>query len=319
MVELPPYPVVRRRNRRYFTLVLLVVLLIGGWIGFWYYAEGRIERSIDGWKAREARAGRLYECGSQTVGGFPFRFEVLCDQARATLTKSHPPAELTAPNIHIAAQVYDPTLLIAEIAGPATYAEPGQPPSYVANWTLAQSSVRGTPREPQRVSIVIDGLNVKRTSPEEPVVDATRLEIHGRMLEGSAQANPVIEIALRSTKLAAPVLGTMAAKPTDSEIDVVLRGLKDFSPKPWPDRGSSRPHRAGRHAGGRQRHADGRGGRQARRPAQRHGGRRRGADQRCARPEPEEARLQHVDRSRPARRRQEIGRPPGDFAAAAAA
>lgn len=232
----PSPQIVRRRKGRYLTLTFLVLLVCGGWIAFWYYAEGRIERSIEGWKAREARAGRLYECGSQTVGGFPFRFEVLCDQARATLTKSHPPADLTAPNVHIAAQVYDPTLLIAEIAGPATYAEPGQPPSYVADWTLAQSSVRGTPREPQRVSIVIDGLSVKRVSPAEPVADATRLEIHGRMLEGSAQANPVIEIALRSTKLSAPVLGTMAAKPADSEIDIVLRGLKDFAPKPWPDR-----------------------------------------------------------------------------------
>jgi hypothetical protein len=236
MIDLPPYPVVRRRKRRYLTLVLLVLLVCGGWIAFWKYAEGKIEDSINGWKAREARAGRIYECGSQTVGGFPFRFEVLCDQARATLTKSHPPADLTAPNIHIAAQVYDPTLLIAEIAGPLTYAAPGQPPSYVANWMLAQSSVRGTPREPERVSVVIDGLSVKRVAPAEPVADAARLEIHGRMLEGSARENPVIEIVLRSTKLAAPVLGAMAAQPTDSDVDIVLRGLKDFAPKPWPDR-----------------------------------------------------------------------------------
>jgi hypothetical protein len=232
----PSPKVVRRRNRRYWTLIVLVVLLIGGWIGFWKYAEGKVEQSIDGWKAREARAGRIYECGSQTVGGFPFRFEVLCDNVKATLTKTHPPADLTAPNIHVAAQVYDPTLLIAEITGPVTYAEAGQQPSYLANWSLAQSSVRGTPREPERVSIVIDGLSVKRLNPDEPVVDATRLEIHGRMLEGSARANPVIEIVLRSTKLAAPPLGQMAAKPTDSDIDVVLRGLKDFAPKPWPDR-----------------------------------------------------------------------------------
>jgi hypothetical protein len=107
----------------------------------------------------------------------------------------------------------------------------------VANWSLAQSSVRGTPREPERVSVVIDGLHVKHVGgTDEPVADAERLEVHGRMLEGSARENPVIEIVLRSTKLAAPVLGAMAAKPTDSDVDIVLRGLKDFSPKSWPDR-----------------------------------------------------------------------------------
>jgi hypothetical protein len=46
----------------------------------------------------------------------------------------------------------------------------------------------------------------------------------------------VIEIVLRSVKLAAPVLGAMAAKPTDSDVEITLRGLKDFAPKPWPDR-----------------------------------------------------------------------------------
>lgn len=236
MYEATPI-VVRRRKWRYLVLLLLVVLLCGGWLAFWKYAEVRAQELIEGWKAREARAGRVYDCGSQTIGGFPFRFEVMCDNVKATLDKAHPPAALTMPSIHVATQVYDPTLLIAEITGPATYAEAGQQPSYVANWSLAQSSVRGTPREPERVSIVIDGLSVKHVGgTEEPVADAARLEIHGRMLEGSARENPVIEIVFKSTKLAAPVFGAMATKPADSEVDVVLRGLKDFSPKPWPDR-----------------------------------------------------------------------------------
>ncbi len=237
MVHLaPPPPVIRRRKRRYFLLVLVVLLVCGGWGAFWKFAQIRAQETIEGWKAREARAGRIYDCGSQTFGGFPFRFELLCDGVKATIRSAHPPAEITAPNIHIAAQVYQPTLLISEITGPLAYAEEGKAPAYVANWKLAQSSVRGTPRDPERVSIVLDGLSVKRVEPAEPVADAERLEIHGRIVEGSAQANPVVEIVLRSTKLAAPLLGNVAAKPTDSDVDVVLRGLKDFAPKPWPDR-----------------------------------------------------------------------------------
>ena len=235
MVDLPPYPVVRRRKRRYLALFLLVLLVIGSWIGFWKFAQTRAEAAIEGWKAREARAGRVYECGSQTIGGFPFRFELLCDGVKAAI-RSVPPAEVTATNIHVASQVYQPTLLISEFTGPLTYAEEGKAPSYIANWKLAQSSVRGTPRDPERVSIVLDGLSVKHVEPAEAVVDAERLEIHGRIVEGSAQSNPVVEIVLRSTQLAAPVISAMAAKPTDSDIEIVLRGLKDFSPKPWPDR-----------------------------------------------------------------------------------
>jgi hypothetical protein len=232
---LPSPAVVRRRNRRYVTLILLVLILAGGWIAFWKYAQLKVAESIEGWKAREARAGRVYDCGTQTIGGFPFRFELLCDRARAAIASAHPPLELTAPRIHLAAQVYQPNLLIAEIAGPLTVAETGQAARYVADWTLAQASVRGTPRAPERLSVVLDEPKLRRGESEQ-VLAAKRLELHGRMLEGSAAANPVIEIVLRTQQLAVPAAGAMAAKPVDAEIDLVLRGLKDFAPKPWPQR-----------------------------------------------------------------------------------
>ena len=62
------------RTGRYIALLLLVAALFGGWSWFWYYAAGKAEATIDGWRAREAKAGRIYECGSQTIGGFPFRY-----------------------------------------------------------------------------------------------------------------------------------------------------------------------------------------------------------------------------------------------------
>jgi hypothetical protein len=232
----PSQATVRRRNRRYLTLVIMVLLLAGGWVAFWKYAQLKAAETIEGWKAREARAGRVYDCGTQAIGGFPFRFELSCERAKATIQSAHPPLELTAPGIHLAAQVYQPTLLISEIAGPLTIAEAGKTPAYVADWKLAQSSLRGVPRAPQRVSIVVDEPSVKQVSPAQPVLDAKRLEIHGRMLEGSAAANPVIEIVLRSVDLAVPMMGPLAGKPLDADVDLVLRGLKDFAPKPWPQR-----------------------------------------------------------------------------------
>ena len=35
-------------------------------------AAGKAKTAIDGWRAREAKAGRIYTCDSQNVGGFPF-------------------------------------------------------------------------------------------------------------------------------------------------------------------------------------------------------------------------------------------------------
>src|SRR6185312_12236765 len=197
----PSQTVVRRRNRRYVTLVVLVLLAAAGWTALWKYAEGAARDNLAGWKAREAEAGRVYDCGAQTTGGFPFRFEVVCDGASAVIRGLASTVEIKTSNVHIATQVYQPNLLITEVSGPLTVGEPGRPPLFVADWKLAQSSVRGTPHSPQRVSVVVDTPTVKQTGVAPPLFAADRLEFHARMLEGSAQSNPVIELVARTVKV----------------------------------------------------------------------------------------------------------------------
>jgi len=227
-----------RRSWRYISLLILIAALFGGWSWLWSYASGRAEVAIAGWRAREATAGRLYDCGSQSIGGYPFRIEVTCERASALFKSNQPPVEIKTTGILIAAQIYQPTLLISEFHGPLTIADPGQPPSIVVNWKLAQSSVRGTPAAPERVSLVLDRPVADRISggSRQNLLRAQRIEIHGRIAEGSAANRPVIEAVLRLDHVSAPDLHPAAVEPVDADITAVLRGLTDFSPKPWPVR-----------------------------------------------------------------------------------
>src|SRR5689334_14712927 len=84
----------RRTGIRYAILLFVVLAVIAGWSAFWKLASGRAETAIDGWRAREAKAGRIYTCGSQTIGGFPFRIEVNCDNAAALFQSNQPPVEI---------------------------------------------------------------------------------------------------------------------------------------------------------------------------------------------------------------------------------
>ena len=71
-------------------------------------------------------------------------------------------------------------MLIGEFKSPMTIADPGQPPADVVNWSLGQSSMRGTPRAPQRGSLVFDNLIVQRPGCRRiACLDAKRLELHG--------------------------------------------------------------------------------------------------------------------------------------------
>jgi hypothetical protein len=219
-------------------MLVLVLALIGGWSWFWSYATGKAQTGLDGWLAREAKAGRIYTCGSEDFGGYPFRFEVHCDRASALFQSNRQPVEVKARGILVAAQVYQPNLLIGEVHGPLTVAVPGQPPDITVNWKLFQTSVRGTPRAPERVSLVLDRPVIDRMDNGQPriVLRADHAEIHGRMAEGSAADHPAIEIGLRLDGALAPGIAAAAAQPVDATIDTVLRGLSDFSPKPWHER-----------------------------------------------------------------------------------
>jgi hypothetical protein len=229
----------RRRRLPIFLPLALVIGLAAAWSGFWYFAASKAHETLEGWRAREAQEGRIHTCASENVSGFPFRLEVRCMEPTTELRSNQPPVVLKSQEVLAAVQVYDPTLLLAEFSGPLTIAEPGQSPAYAAHWRLAQASVRGTPLAPERVSIVIDGPTVERTGQDGSsarVLGARRVELHGRLIAGSVSQNPVIELVLRAAAAAAPDFHPATAQPLDADISTTLRGLADFSPKPWPMR-----------------------------------------------------------------------------------
>ena len=234
------YDDIARRRRRWpiFLPLVLVIVLAAAWSGFWYFAAAQAHETLEGWRAREAKEGRVHTCESESVSGFPFRFEVRCVAPTTELRSNQPPLVVKAQQILAAVQVYDPTLVIAEFSGPLTIAEPSQSPAYTASWSLAQASVRGTPSEPERASIVVDGPTVERTSQgsNATVLKARRIELHGRIVAGSVTRNPVIELVLRAAAAAAPDFHPATAQPLDADISTTWRGLADFSPKPWPMR-----------------------------------------------------------------------------------
>jgi hypothetical protein len=250
MLREPPYPPPLRRRiwPRYVFGLLLLLALGAGWTWAWDYSAGMAQAALEGWRAREAKAGRVYSCGSQSVGGYPFRIEVNCDNASAIFRSNKPPVTIKAGSVTVAAQVYEPTQLTSDIGGPVTVAKIGGEPFVVADWALGRSSVSGTPKAPQRVSLVFDRpvVNVIDGGRQENLLRAQRIEVHGRIVEGSAVSNPVIEIVLRLKQASAPGFDRAAVEPVDAEITAVLRGLGDFSPKPWHERFRELQQRGGR-------------------------------------------------------------------------
>lgn len=223
----------QRRPRRWLLWLPFVLLLVlaGAWSGAWFYAASLAEKKIEEWRARETQRGRVYACGSQTIGGFPFRLEVRCVEPKADLRTQN--LSLKAADMLAVLQVYRPTHAISEFTGPLTVQEPGGA-MFVANWKLAQTSVSGLPSA-ERISVVFDAATVDRTVSQitNAVFKANRVEAHSRLAPRLPSDPPVVDLALQLAGATAPNLHPITTKPVNADIAAVARGVKDLSPKPW--------------------------------------------------------------------------------------
>jgi hypothetical protein len=231
----------RRPLWRLFIMPVLILIAAGAWSAFWFYAAAEVGVRADAWRAQEAKSGRVYDCGKRSVAGYPFRLEVRCDDASVALvsqTAAKTPFTARLGEILVVAQIYDPKKLIAEFKAPATISERGGPPSLTVNWRNARSSVFGLPAVPQRASIVFDDPAIDRISASgpTPLARAGRVELHGRLADGSPIENPVIETVLQIAGGSVQEVHPLLSAPFDADVRTKLTGLKDFSPKPWPER-----------------------------------------------------------------------------------
>ncbi|HEX3502295.1 MAG TPA: DUF2125 domain-containing protein [Xanthobacteraceae bacterium] len=242
MSMMRPRPLPRRtapspRKRRLWLFVLVaLVLLAAGWTALWYYAAHIAGQAEAGWIAREAALGRVYACSKQGIGGFPFSIVSRCNQAAATFKSTNPPFDLRATDVTFSAQVFRPTVLNGDITGPVTLADPGQRPAFVANFSDARLSLFGLPTDPQAITVAVQKPRLDRVlGPRSGMIfQAEAVDVAGRIISGSARSNPVIEATGHFAGATAPTFHPLLADPLQGDVDFVLRGFSDFSPKPWP-------------------------------------------------------------------------------------
>jgi hypothetical protein len=231
----------RRPLWRLFIMPVLVLVAAVAWSGFWFYAASQVDEKADAWRAQEAKSGRVYDCARRSVAGFPFRLEVRCDGASVVLQSqaAAPTQPVTARlgQILVVAQVYDPKLVIAEFTSPARISDRSGA-SMLVNWRTARASVVGLPAIPQRASIVFDDPSIDRISGsiQTPLARAKHVELHGRLADGATLDHPVIETVVNIQTGSLQEVHPLLAQPFDADMRALLSGLKDFAPKPWPER-----------------------------------------------------------------------------------
>lgn len=242
MMRTPRQPLPRRgtgyHRGRWIAIGVTIVAIAAIWTWLWYYAASIADRTLVGWRQREAAAGRAYSCSSQSFGGFPFQLALHCRDVVADVKSTQPAFAATAKAATFGAAIWNPTRLVGDIVGPLTFAEHGQAPRFTADWTHGQITVGGIPPNPENASLLFNDPRVERTTTAagEEVFKADRIEATARVISGAPNDHPVVEVTLRVGRAAASALHPALAEPVDTNLDAVVRGFADLAPKPWPDR-----------------------------------------------------------------------------------
>lgn len=137
-------------SRRFFWFAVFILLLFGGYSAGWLYFASQLEARAKAVIADLNGDDVSVECANPVARGYPFRIGLFCD--RVAFADASRGISVEAGSFRSAAQIYDPTRLVAELDGPAAIDLP-QGQSLVLSWTGLRASARLAQSLPERVSV----------------------------------------------------------------------------------------------------------------------------------------------------------------------
>jgi len=132
-----------------FAPLAAVLLLLAGWSAYWLIAETTARRMAETRRAELAATGIRLTCASESWGGYPFRFEYVCDRPVLTSDSPSGPVAIKPARIYVIAQAYNPWHLVALIDGPSHIDSPRTGPLYFTHDRGTASLMIGDPDQPR--------------------------------------------------------------------------------------------------------------------------------------------------------------------------
>lgn len=104
---------------KFIIFIIAVLLVVGLWIGGWFYGAGEIRGSIVALADADGETEPKVTCGDLNVSGFPFRFDVECRDATVVSADT----TVTLAGLRTSVLVYNPTFARFSALSPLTMAD----------------------------------------------------------------------------------------------------------------------------------------------------------------------------------------------------
>jgi len=181
----PPKP----SRRGYILLITAIVVVIAGWSAAWAYGRSLLADQVDVQLQRMATQGLDLSCGDLSIAGYPFRYEVTCEDMQS---QDRFGATGSLGGLNAVALVYNPRHIIFEARSPAAMAVPLSGLQGDVSWATARASMKFSDEALGALdAVVVEPEALVGTAPSAGAFAADKAEVHLRevpdvagMLEG---------------------------------------------------------------------------------------------------------------------------------------
>ncbi|MGV8833747.1 MAG: DUF2125 domain-containing protein [Devosia sp.] len=211
-------------KKRIIILGSVVLAIVALWSLAWFVLAGLVKQQIAAQAQADGITAPQITCGTLNVGGFPFRLDADCAQARIVSGD----AVLELPGIRASIQVDNPTHMLASALGPLQVTDTFTGSRNAVEWSSLQASVRLSNWRIARASLSAKDIVWSDTLVGQTLIAQTPLaEIH--LFDIPEQHDP----ERQTTALAGYMLANGLAYPglsltdTSAELQIELSGLPD--------------------------------------------------------------------------------------------
>ena len=129
----------RRRLTFPVVLALIVAVLTGAYVVYWFWMGGEVRKGVENWIAEERARGATVSYSDMSLGGFPYRFTLTFTDPE--LSYPHTGPEWQGETLQLVSMAWNLNHIIAKSPGENTLTEGGRATSWIADDAAAASFI----------------------------------------------------------------------------------------------------------------------------------------------------------------------------------
>lgn len=205
------------RSRIFWPFAALGVLALA-WTGFWFFMAHRTDSVMTDWIEREANHGRVWSCPDRKTSGYPFRIEVRCAAPGFTGPAGQRSVAGSLGSLAAFAQVYQPSLILADIDGPLQLKFDDGARVDLA-WSRLRLSLRGTPQTLDRFSIQGADAVLTASAADQPLFEMRAGEFEAHVRQSLDRQDSAYDLALSLRRAVTPALDAFLGLNDPADVD----------------------------------------------------------------------------------------------------